>query len=532
MLNHDSSGFLVGERISLASEKSTLDAISNDVRAIRKAIMGASMTRRRSASTKSGNLRPVAVATPMKARRSGVQTVSASPSVAAFDAPVSVASKPVSKPVRNSDELTSVVVNGRDARGRFVGGGGSSSTADDPGESHKLSNALRYIGGAIEASAGIDAEGADPMVKAYGEIAAPIAGIAGGMRSMSGFAKGEERFYNKWFKKITGIMTLSRKEEAEETKDTQDLLEGIQKGEGGDSGKGGFFGSMASRMFGGGVGGFLGKAIGGGGRGLMKILKKIPLLGALIGGGSFLLDAFQWEMDPRLSRRDKDQRIGGSGGGILGMLGGAAAGALMGSVVGPIGTIVGGVAGAFFGDKAGQVVGERVGLWVNDLRAADVPGKLLSVWNTMTAPLKTAATTITTWWSENMPSLGSVAEGVKGFVSDTFGIDFGKSTDAIKSTAMDALGDTILGRQAMRFLGIDSAASTASPKLSNSPMLKAPTAPRPPAMRAPVRPAEPPARQRVDSPAPMTIKAVVPAPDAGQDVRDRQISHITTGGMS
>ncbi|MAD95836.1 MAG: hypothetical protein CMB99_00770 [Flavobacteriaceae bacterium] len=529
MLNHDSSGFLVGERISLASEKSTLDAISNDVRAIRKAIMGASMTRRRSASTKSGNLRPVAVATPMKARRSGVQTVSASPSVAAFDAPVSVASKPVSKPVRNSDELTSAVVNGRDARGRFVGGGGSSSTADDPGESHKLSNALRYIGGAIEASAGVDAEGADPMVKAYGEIAAPIAGIAGGMRSLSGFAKGEERFYNKWFKKITGIMTLSRKEEAEETKDTQDLLEDLQgrNGKDGKNGKAGLLSSVASRMLGG-AAGFLGKA----GKGLLGGLKKLPVIGGLIGAGSFLMDAFSINSNDDLSRREKDQRIGGSGGGILGMLGGAAAGALMGSVVGPIGTIVGGVAGAFFGDKAGQVVGERVGLWVNDLRAADVPGKLLSVWNTMTAPLKTAATTITTWWSENMPSLGSVAEGVKGFVSDTFGIDFGKSTDAIKSTAMDALGDTILGRQAMRFLGIDSAASTASPKLSNSPMLKAPTAPRPPAMRAPVRPAEPPARQRVDSPAPMTIKAVMPAPDAGQDVRDRQISHITTGGMN
>ena len=114
-------------------------------------------------------------------------------------------------------------------------------------------------------------------------------------------------------------------------------------------------------------------------KGFKGLLRRIPILGALLAGlgaGSDILDS---ESDDGLSRLDKDKRAGKAIGGALGTLGGAALGAAIGTAIAPgLGTVIGGIIGGFLGDQGGQIIGEKMGEWVNDLRAYDIPGKVVT----------------------------------------------------------------------------------------------------------------------------------------------------------
>ena len=553
MLQADSAGFLMGEKLDLSGESDLLRTIQRDVRAIRNAVVSAGrITRSGAGKASGGSGTPLLPVTPARGRRSGARNrlvatpvgVIKADSLSATAAPAntrrSLASMPVSgaaivaTPARVAPERVRAPVASPDtpergANGRFLPKNGGGTQAEEESERHFFKGALRNISSAIENGIKANADVADPMVKAYGEIATPLAGLAGGMKSIAGFNSSEERFYTRWFKRIAGIMTFGRRSDQESADKTQDLLEEIRDTSGGRDGKDGK--SSAGGLLGGKVlGGLLGGAAKGG-RGLMALLKKIPVLGALLGGGAFLMDAFTYEMDPRLSRREKDQRIGGSGGGILGMLGGAATGAAAGAFLGPVGMIAGGLLGGFLGDSAGQIIGEKVGLWVNDLRGADIPGKIGELWNSAITPLASVADTISTWWTENIPSFSSIRDGVTGFLSDKLGIDL-PSVDQVADVAVTGLSGTVIGRTVARFFGVDEAAGINAPQVAevSAPPPKVPASPAPiPVPQAPEK-----ERTRLNSQNKensISVKAVVPAQDAGQDIRDRQISHIVTGGM-
>ena len=139
------------------------------------------------------------------------------------------------------------------------------------------------------------------------------------------------------------------------------------------------------------------------GKGVGGLLKRVPLLGAALAAIGIGAGVYESETDSSLSRSEKDRKTGkaiGSGAGSIGGMfaGGAAgakAGAMLGAMGGPvgvaigagIGSLVGGAAGAFFGDKAGDILSEKVGGWVTELRAADIPGRVISGWDKFTASL-------------------------------------------------------------------------------------------------------------------------------------------------
>lgn len=106
--------------------------------------------------------------------------------------------------------------------------------------------------------------------------------------------------------------------------------------------------------------GFLSGLFGGGGsvkgsskvfKFLGKLLKRIPLLGALLGGGLLLS---QWK---DLDTVGKGKAIGELGGGLAG----GAVGAVVGTMVFPVvGTVIGGLLGAWLGSEAGESIGGAI----------------------------------------------------------------------------------------------------------------------------------------------------------------------------
>jgi hypothetical protein len=541
MLKHDESGFLVGQSMDLGGEANLLQAIHGDVRAIRNALTGNATRERRTrkistASSINSDLerspstttRNSVVSLP-KSKISAVSVPSIVSEPGEAKAPLNSMVTPTASPVAIPKQIAPPVGNTgkRDANGRFVSRGSNGASSDeneDGSENTRISGALRFLGENIESISNINAEGADPMVKAYNEIAQPVSGLVGGLNSLSGMADGEGRFYTRWFRKITGLMIRSKKADEESSKITNDLLEDI-KDKSTASGASDSKTSNLPNIIPSVLLPLMKK-----GSGLFKLLKKIPVLGALLGSGAALMSIFDSENNHDLSRREKDASAGKAVGGIGGMFTGMATGALLGTVIGPIGTVIGGILGAFLGDSAGQIIGEKVGLWVNDLRAYDIPGKVVAVWKKVTDPIMSVASGIASWWGENVPSLAVMKDGVGGFLSDKLGINL-PSVSELQNTAASAISDTVVGKAAYNLFGLG------SPTVSNQQngvvnVVK--NIPSLPAM-APVKPPSPApdtsSPKQVNT-AKATIKAVVAPSDAGQDVRDRQISHIATGGMN
>lgn len=163
--------------------------------------------------------------------------------------------------------------------------------------------------------------------------------------------------------------------------------------------------------------------------------KRIPLLGALIEGGSSLLDIFRSETDETKTRAEKDQATGkaaGKGlGAVGGMFGGAKLGAMIGSALGPvgtaIGTIVGGAAGVFFGGSAGSIIGEQIGSFVGYLREADIPGKIMSVWTGFTDTIKdgwdSVMEKLSGVWNKTKETVGGAVDSANNWVKEKTGVD-------------------------------------------------------------------------------------------------------------
>ena len=95
---------------------------------------------------------------------------------------------------------------------------------------------------------------------------------------------------------------------------------------------------------------------------LGRLGSRVPLLGALVGGG---LLASQW------SDMDNSERGGG-----IGSMVGAGIGGVAGAIGGPVGSLAGATAGAYLGDKIGQ----KVGQWTGTLEKQNIGGTILKSW--------------------------------------------------------------------------------------------------------------------------------------------------------
>lgn len=394
MLKHDDAGFLVGDPIELSRAIDIWRDIQDDVAAIRKAISSQkprqSDQARQAVSARQSRDRSRASVPASRPSGSTYASTDGRGKVVPLGRPKTEAATP-SRPVGTkkaelvvprlvtSRDATKIPAK-RDASGRFVGGstanaGDRSKEADNRGSSLRdmmlMDGLAGRIGDAVSSASG-GMEEADPTFRAFNEVAQPL---AQGYSALAGLVPGGGRDEG-WFRRIFRELSSFRKEETSFSKATNRTLRKIEEKEGGEPGSGG---------------GFLGGVFGGGGLAAagMAALKRVPILGALIAGGSNLLDIFSSETDDSLTREEKDRKTGKGVGGLAGTLGGMWAGAKMGAMVGAlggpigaaIGGVVGGAAGMFFGDKAGKVVGETVGGWVAELRSADIPGAISAKWN-------------------------------------------------------------------------------------------------------------------------------------------------------
>lgn len=339
-LKSDSQGFLVGDPIDLGRMPGYLRDIKNDVAAIRKATIGAGANSTRQAA-KSAHLAPVAN------RRQ------------------------VASPQRGANgQFLPSAVNGKTAEPVKT----KAASADVIALAARLSNAAR---GGLTAAGDVD-----PAARAFQEVAEPM------RRGLSLFKRDDTK-QEGLLRKIFKSLNLFKKDETVFNKSQLKLLKNIEEKPNATNGGsnttinvgGGGIGGLLRGMLGGGMlGGLLSKA----GRGAKGLLRRIPILGSLFAAGGAAVDVFGSESDPNLSRAQKDAAAGKSIGGWAGSLGGIAAGAAAGSVAGPVGMIVGGVVGGFLGDQAGQIIGEKFGTWVTELRQSDVPGKLVSAFESWT----------------------------------------------------------------------------------------------------------------------------------------------------
>ncbi len=204
-------------------------------------------------------------------------------------------------------------------------------------------------------------EEADPAVKAFNEVAQPM---ARGYEMLTGGS--EDKKQTGFLRRIFSTLSVFRKEETAYSKAANKSLKLLEeKPEAQANGEGGGLLGMMSGllskipligpMLAGGAGmlGGAGKGLMGAGKGLLGagkgMLRRIPLLGALIGGVGAASDIYSSETDDSLTRRQKDEKagkaVGGFAGSVGGMLAGAKLGAMAGAIGGPIGVAIGGVLG-------------------------------------------------------------------------------------------------------------------------------------------------------------------------------------------
>ncbi|MCG3884094.1 transglycosylase SLT domain-containing protein [Photobacterium leiognathi] len=109
-----------------------------------------------------------------------------------------------------------------------------------------------------------------------------------------------------------------------------------------------------------------GEAVGGVAKG---VIKKLPLIGALVDGG---LKANELKDRDDLSTSQKGaQVVAHTAGGWAGAAAGAATGAAIGSVVPVVGTAIGGVVGSVLGGMGGTEIGDVIGKGISDYMGSD-----------------------------------------------------------------------------------------------------------------------------------------------------------------
>lgn len=222
----------------------------------------------------------------------------------------------------------------RDHRGRFIGANGDKAETE---------SVLSKINATLSDMRGLsgDGRGYDPTIDALGELKDFVAPIGSVFSKMSTRAVGlfRGRLRKRRNEEVLPEEQVranrnNEKNDKERNKLLRRLIEAVMRKNGtGSSGLGGLGGLL----------GLLGKA----GK---PLLKRVPLLGLLFGGGMLAND---WG--------NLDSKGKGKG---LGEIGGGAAGALLGSLLGPMGTVAGGALGMYLGG----IFGSKVGEWTDSLK--------------------------------------------------------------------------------------------------------------------------------------------------------------------
>lgn len=323
----------------------------------------------------------------------------------------------------------------RDEKGRFIAGAKDKIAEDKNAVPAKIATVGKGIVGAIGALVPQQDE-ADPSVKAMGEMTQVFSPVGRGLgklftASPNGVSRGQDRWYRRFFKQNAEKQRTDNIADKRE----QQLLRNIEKKEGADqSSSSGFIvtlllalmGALGS-MF---IKGFhtlaaplrllstvlgplakvlqtLARVVGMGKlaeklgtptartkrgpsttvptganeklpkAGAKGLLKKLPLVGALISAGFLakdLSDISASDESKEVKTKQVGSAVGSTAGGIGGMAAGGMAGAAIGSVVPVVGTIAGGIIGSILGgltgDKVGGMLGDKFGDWVNDLRSS------------------------------------------------------------------------------------------------------------------------------------------------------------------
>lgn len=235
----------------------------------------------------------------------------------------------------------------RDSRGRFIGGsGGSGGNGGPSGSSQSPDGEARtFISrfkDALQNMAAPDGGGLDPTVDAVKELTNFVSPVGRVFRGMGARAIGLFRGRLKRRRTeevLPEEQARANREEQRSDRQRNKLLQRLID---------------AVRSSGGGsmLGGLFGRVRGGGG--LIKgLLRKIPILGALLGGGA-------------LAKNWGGLDSGGKGKGIGTIIGTIVGGAL-GSFLGPVGTVAGGTLGAYLG----SIFGQKVGAWTDTLKGTD-----------------------------------------------------------------------------------------------------------------------------------------------------------------
>jgi hypothetical protein len=459
-IKHDAQGFLVGDPIDIGRALAAWENIREDVRAIRRAITDSGLAAAPGQSARGVERSPAIkalkeVAQPMARSASGrrdtsllrkpatPQTGGAGGNANRRDAQVAASTGQAVAAVRAANQAVQKTVAkpaARDGRGRFVRGAGgpgapsSGNGGGDHDESAIRSITNRLVGAMKESGAGM--EEADPSVKAFREVAQPM---ARGYELMTG--GGEDKKQTGLLRRIFSTLSVFRKEETAFSKAANKSLKNIEaKPAGKEGGNGGFWGTILSAITGigpsllAGIGAVLSKIPGlgglfGGGApgaagasgGFFKgALKKIPLLGSLLAFGGAAANIYDSENDDKLSRREKDRNAGKAIGGAGGTIGGMMAGAAAGAFAGPVGMAIGGMVGAFLGDQAGQIIGDKVGGWVNDLRSADIVGTITTAWDGVVAGFKSAYDAIGKTWGGFVDSAKAGWDTIAGLFSSAY----------------------------------------------------------------------------------------------------------------
>lgn len=364
------------------------------------------------------------------------------------------ASADVSQPQKTQANQKETLPNGwvrgddgkiRDKNGKFVSGDElkkhdvDNASEDDTEKDAQERRLLDMLGG-IKSEIG-DMDNVDPMVNAFNEVKAPLAGAfnigkAGIEVTGRGLGKIGEGMQKsaRWSMMFFRFFRRSSKDGEKKQNAMVDWLKRIWKKPNGEGllGKlagglgllgGGLLGGAARAGGGllggllGGLGGMLGK----GGKFLGKMgkgfLKKIPVLGALYSIGDGIAGLFDDTQDEQ-GRSNRGKRVGGAVGAI--------AGGVLGAAFGPVGMAVGAMAGDF--------IGEKVGAWLATLNWTEIGKNITDTWNTSVQFMSDVWNATTDWFKTTWEGVSSWASSTWDSISLTVTEKWGEFTAGLKST--------------------------------------------------------------------------------------------------
>lgn len=485
-LQHDAQGFLTGgEPINTRDLVDTWGSIARDVSDIRRLLMrqaqgngggrsrsagmpdrapgvGASSRANRGEAANDASKRRTAVQ-PSRPRDESGRFIAAE-RMGADAANRGTRRNGASQPAQNAQPVNPATRNkasaanaepSRDSSGRFQKGDRADVDGDSPGARNILAGSASRIVEAIKSAGGNDE--LDPGIKAMNEVAQPLART---YQAILGGGDAKDRVHVRWYRRLFGELRGARKEDKEANKKQITVLTAIDEKtvKGGGSGGGllsGLLGRLGIPALAGGAG-LMGKLA----RGAGGLLRRIPVLGGLIAGGSAAWSMFGGDDDPNASSEENRARRYRNTGQAAGMGVGGILGGVLGSALGPLGT----VGGAWLGSLIGEKVGAKVGEWTRSLVDADIPAKIHASWETATAYMGMAWDSLVTdakaSWSALTVKAGEWWESAKG-VAEQVGTTVATAGAAVNDWAQDKLGVDVAAKAGQAWDATKNAAESA-----------------------------------------------------------------------